>query len=301
MLIDWASLAILSAALLGVVHVVDSHLITRRMPSLRAYLLPLGLAVLVFGLVVIYLFPLPRSLAAGALIAAIVSGILRTTSLGIVLYALKTEEVSRVIPVLHTYPVFVAMMAVPLLGEALSYLEWMAIVVVVTGVVMVSVRLSPGNSVAWFSKTFFLLVGSSLLMATADVASKYALGGLSFWNMFAINNFCLAAIFLLISLRPHILRQLANIRQGKAVALLALNEILAALGMLLLFWAMQRGPVSLVSTIVSSRPIFVFIYALALSRISPAFLVGHADRRTQIMRLIGIMMIFGGITIIYLS
>jgi len=301
MLIDWASLAILSAALLGVVHVVDSHLITRRMPSLRAYMLPLGLAVLVFGLVVTYLFPLPESLAAGALTAAIASGILRTTSLGIVFYTLKTEEVSRVIPVVHTYPVFVAIMAVPLLGEALHYLEWLAIVIVVAGVVMVSVRLSPGNSVPWFSKKILLLVGSSLFMATADVASKYALGYLSFWNMFAINNFCLAAVFLLISLRPCVLKELANLRQGKAVAFVVVNEILAALGMLLLFWAMQRGPVSLVSTIVSSRPIFVFIYVLALSRISPAFLVGHADRRTQIMRLIGIMMIFSGIAIIYLS
>lgn len=301
MLIDWASLAVLSAALLGVVHVVDSHLITRRMPSLRAYLLPVGLAVLVFGLVVIYLFSLPESLAAGALTAAIVSGILRTTSLGIVFYTLKTEEVSRVIPVVHTYPVFVAIMAVPLLGEALYYLEWLAIAVVVTGVVMVSVRLSPGNLVAWFSKTFFLLVGSSLFMAMADVASKYALGYLSFWNMFAINNLCLAGVFLFISLRPCVLKELANLRQGKAVVLVVFNEMLAALGMLLLFWAMQRGPVSLVSTIVSSRPIFVFIYALALSRISPAFLLGHADRGTQIMRLIGIMMIFGGITIIYLS
>lgn len=300
-MIDWASMAILSATLLGVVHIIDSHLITRRMPSLRAYLLPVGLAVLMAGLVVIYFFPLPHSLAGGALTAAIASGILRSISLGIVFYNLKTEEVSRVIPVVHTYPVFVAMMAVPLLGETLYYPEWLAIVIVVAGVMMVSVRLSPGKPAAWLSKAFFMLVGSSLFMAMADVASKYALGYLSFGNMFAINNFCLAGFSLLISLRPRVLQQLASISQGKAVVLVIFNEIIAALGMLLVFWAMQQGPVSLVSTIVSSRPIFVFIYALALSRISPDFLLGYADRRTQILRLIGIMMIFGGIAIIYLS
>ena len=37
------------------------------------------------------------------------------------------EEVTRVVPVIGTYPVFVALFAIPLLGERLSGLQWLAV------------------------------------------------------------------------------------------------------------------------------------------------------------------------------
>ena len=44
--IDWVTTAVLSAAILGMVHVIDSHLISKRMPSFKAYLLVIGFFVL---------------------------------------------------------------------------------------------------------------------------------------------------------------------------------------------------------------------------------------------------------------
>lgn len=299
--VDWASMALLSAAVLGLVNINDSHLISRRMPSLRAYMLSMGSVVLVFSLILIYLFPLPRDLGTLPLMVAIASGIFRTTAAAIMFYTMKREEVSRVIPVINTYPVFVAIMAVPLLGEKLYYLQWIAIIIVVAGAVMVSVRQSPGSSVTWLGKAFFLLVGSSLFMAMADVAGKYALAYVSSWNMYCITHFCIAGIFLLISLRPHVLKELGSIKKAKAISILIINEILVVIGAVLMFWAMQRGPVSLVSTIISSRPIFLFIYALIISRVSPMFIEHQPGKAMLALRLIAIIMIVSGIAIIYLT
>jgi len=299
---DWVSIAVLGAAVLGVVNIIDSHLISRRMPSLRAFLLPVGLAVLVYGLVLFYLFPLPEGVGIWVLMVALASGILRTTALTIMLYTLKREEVSRVIPVVYTYPIFVAIMAVLLLGETLFYLDWIAIIIVVAGAVMVSARWDLGGAATWLGRSFFLLVGSSLLMAMADVAAKYALAYISFGNMYWITSFCMSGIFLLISLRPDIIKELGNMKQRKSVmTLVASNETLAVVGALLLFWAMERGPVSLVSTLISSRPIFVVIYALILSRVSPMFLEWQPGKVMLVLRLIAIIMIVSGIAIIYLT
>ena len=299
---DWVSIAVLAAAVLGVVNIMDSHLISRRMPSLRAYLLLIGAVVLVYGLLLFCLFPLPEGVGIWMLMVALVSGVLRTTALTIMLYTMKSEEVSRVIPVVYTYPIFVAIMAVPLLGETLGYLEWIAIIIVVAGAVMVSARWDRGSPATWLGMSFFLLVGSSLLMAMADVAAKYALAYISFGNMYWITSFCMSGIFLLISLRPHIIKELGNIKQRKSVTTLVVsNETLAVAGAVLLFWAMERGPVSLVSTIVSSRPIFVIIYALILSRVSPMFLQWQPGKVMLVLRLIAITMIVGGIAIIYLT
>ena len=300
--VDWVNIAVLSTAVIGLVHIIDSHLISRRMPSLRAFLLPASIVTLVFGLILFSLFPLPEDVGIWPLMATVASGMLRTASLLILLYTLKREEVSRVIPVASTYPIFVAIMAVPLLGETLHYLQWIAIIIVVAGAVIASARRSTGGSATWLGASFFLLIGSSLLMAVANIAAKYALAYISFWNMYCINTFCMSGIFLLISVRPHILKELGNMkRRTSAIALLILDEILVVIGVVLLFWAMERGPVSLVSTIVSSRPIFVVIYALILSRASPMFLEWQSGKGMLALRLIATAMIVGGIAIIYLT
>ncbi len=299
---DWVSIAVIGAAVLGAVNIIDSHIISKRMPSLRAYLLPVGLVILVYGLVLFSLFPLPEGVGTWVLMVAFASGLLRTTAITVMLYTMKRVEVSRIIPVVYTYPIFVAIMAVLLLGETLGYLEWIAVIIVVAGAVMVSARWDQGGAATWLDRSFFLLVGSSLLMAMADVAAKYALDYISFVNMYWITSFCISGVFVLISVRPHIIKELGNMKRRKSViTLLVSNETMAVVGAVLVFWAMERGPVSLVSTIVSSRPIFVVIYALILSRISPMFLEWQPGKLMLALRLIAVAMIVGGIAIIYLS
>ena len=302
-MIDWVSIAVLSTVILGLVSILDSHLISKRLPSLSAFLLPVALMTLVYGIVFSFLFPLPEDLGSWPLTIAVASAILRISSIIILLYTLKREEVSRVIPVVSTYPIFVAIMAIPLLAETLGYLQWTAIIIVVAGAVMVSVKRSPGGSTSWMGATFLLLSGSSLLMAVADVTSKYALGYISSWNIYWISILTTSIIFLLISLRPRVIRELTNIKQpASTLTLLVFNEVLAMTGIAMMFWAMKLGPVSLVSAITSSRPIFVIIYALILSRIRPMFLLeGKSGRGVLAVRFIATAMIAGGIAIIYLA
>jgi len=302
MSVDWVSIAVLSTAVLGLVNIIDSHLITKRMPSLPAFLLPAGFLILFFALVLSYLFPLSGGVSSQPMIVAVVSGLLRAGSLVILLYVLKTEEVSRAIPVFHIFPVFVAIMALPLLGETLGYLQWLAIVIVVAGAVLLSVKWGRDGSTSWPGRTFLLLLAASLLMAGANIASKYALGYVSFWNMYWISALCMSAVFMLISLRRHVFRELATMgRRGSALGLLAFNELLVLIGVLLMFWAMENGPVSLVSTIAGGRPLFVLIYAVTLSRFLPRFLVWQYGREALALRIIATTLIVSGIAVIYLT
>jgi drug/metabolite transporter (DMT)-like permease len=84
------------------------------------------------------------------------------------------------------------------------------------------------------------------------------------------------------------------------MGLLVLNETLAPIAALLLFWSIERGPVSLVSAIAGAQPVFVFIYAVILSRISSVLLEQRMGKRTLALRFVSIAMIVGGITIIHL-
>lgn len=298
---SWVNAAVLSAAVIGAVNIIDSHLLSRRMPSLRSFLLPVGIFSLIYGLILFVLFPLPEGISSLALLVALASGFLTSAAIIIMLYAMRSEEVSLVVPLVHTYPVFVAIMAIPILGESLVYLQWLAVIIVVAGAVMVSIRREATGKNTWLGKSFLLLISSSLLMAAANIASKYALDHISFWNMYWLSAFCMSFFFLLISLRPNVFRELYNIQRRKSVmGLIVSSETVVPIGVLLQFWAIARGPVSLVSTIIATRPIFVFIFTLILSRVSPAFLEWHWTKAILVLRFAAIAMIVAGVALIYL-
>ena len=302
MYIDWISTAIIGAAVFGMVNVIDSHLIAKRLPSFQTYLLIVGVLILLISISLAVLFPLPQNIGIWPLVMAALSGIIRTASVVIMLYIMKKEEVSLVIPITNTYPIAVALIAVPVLKETISYVQWIAIIIVVLGVLLASVRLGTGARIAWLGKTLFLLIGSSLLMAVADVMAKYALAYVSSWNMYWVSHLFLSGAFLSISLRSRIVRELMNSEKRNSSIIIAIfNEAMAVSSLVLFYWSMQRGPVSLVSAIFSSRPIFVFLYAVIISRFSHLLLERQSRKEALLLRFIAIALIVGGIVIMYLT
>jgi len=297
----WITAALVVAAVLGLVNIIDSHLITKRMPTLWAYLLPVSIIHIVYGLIFLNLYHLPGGVPAFPWFVAIAAAVTRTIAILLMLYAMRTEEVSRVIPVVNTYPVFVAILAVPVLGEALNYLQWLAILMTVAGAVLISMRSQGRGRGARLRKTVILLLASSLLFGVSNTATKYALDHFTFWNMYSISDLCYGTAFFLISARPSFLRELRDMKErGTALKLVAFNETLTLGGYILSFWAISRGPVALVSTIMGTRPFFVFLYALALSRAFPWLLDEHLSRRTIIIKIVSIALIVGGVAIINL-
>lgn len=298
----WITAALLAAAILGVVNVVDSHLISKRTPSLWAFLIPAGILHLTYGLVFLVIHPLPSGVDAFPWFVAVISAVIRAVAILMMLFVMRTEEVSRIIPVVHTQPVFVAILAVPVLGEVLNYLQWLAIVMTVAGAVLISARGWSWGRGARLRKSFVLLMGSSLLFGVANFAAKYALDYVSFWNMYSLNALCFGTLFCLVSARRGVLGQLRGMAGRRTFfSLLAINETVALAGVILSFWAIENGPVSLVSTILGVRPFFVFLYALALSLVFPAVLDERLSRRIAVLKVVSIALIIGGIAIINLT
>lgn len=301
MSLSWADSAVLSAALLAAVNVVDSHLLTRRMPSLRAFLIAAAVIAIGYGSITLIIFPLPQNVGASPVLMAIASSVLRGAGILLFLYVLQTEEVSRVMPVVNIHPVFVAILAIPILSESLILMEWLAVFITVAGAIIISMKPGIHSVHEWLGKPVTLPFLASLLMAGANLTSKRALEDISFWNMYAIGSIGMACVFLAFSLRPKAIRELYSLRRSVSTAtILIINETLVPFAALLLYWSIERGPVSLVSAIAGSQPLFVFIYALILSRISTFLLEERMTRRTIIMRFVAIGMIVGGITIIHL-
>lgn len=299
---DWTSLALISASCLAIASIFDSHLVSRRMPSIRAFLFPFGFAALISCLVLALLFPFPKGVPVSVLLIMAAAGILRVVGYFIMITVFKKVEVSRVVPVVLTYPVFVAIMAMFLLGESLNYLQWLAIIMVVAGAITISFRQSHSGTTGFLGKPFLLCIGVSVIMAVADTMNKHVLSYMSFWNLLVFNTFCLTAACFVFSSRRRTFEEYRGMKgRPLAVSLVFLDQYIALAGMITLLWAVQKGPVSLVSTIAASRPVFVLIIALILSRAYPVFLPWQKGGRMLAVRFVATTMIFAGIALIYLT
>jgi len=295
----WISASVTVAALMAVVSVVDSHLIAKRMRSVWAFLAPVGLTHLTLGLVLFAVHPPVAGADAAHWSVAVLSGAMRAAAAFLMLYAMRTEEVSRIIPVVHANPVVVAILAVPLLGESLGYLQWLAILMTVAGAMLISLK-GRGRE-ARLRRSFGMLVASSVLFGVAAVATKYASESVSFWNMYSVTAIALGGGFLLVSLRPTVVRELrAMPGRNATLAVIGGNELIALAGIVLSFWAIENGPVSLVSTVLGIRPFFVFLWALALSRLLPAVLDEGFTRGTVVLKVVSIALVVGGVAMINL-
>ena len=299
---NWVDSAILAAAVLAVVNVIDSHLIVRRLPSLWAFLFPVGIIALIYGCIILAVVSIPDEAETSHILYAIGSGFIRSLGVASFLYALQKAEVSRVIPVVNTHPVFVAFMAFFLLNESLAALEWFAILITVGGAVLISIRRNLGAYELSINRYTALPVLASLCLAGANLTSKYALDGINSWNMYAIGSVIWGSVCIIISARRSVLPELRQLgRSISTMSILIVNETLAPVAIVLLFWSIERGPVSLVSTIAGAQPVFVFFFAMILTKIAYGSLLEKKMSKAKIaVRFLAIAMIVGGVTIIHL-
>jgi len=288
--------ALLSAGIFGMVTVLDKRLASHDMPSLPAFYMGVMISLLSYATISLFLTGIPENASSARLIAAGVSGLCWGGALGMMFWGYKLEEASRASAIIHTFPVFVAILAVAFLGETLVAGQWGAVLVVVTGAFTISIWGSRGGRTFRLNRAFPILIGASLFTALGLLTGKYALEELPVWFVYSTRNYGMAVMFAFLW-RPGAFGQLFGaLRSWRTALLLFLAEFsLAPLAVFLNVTAINLGPISLVSTITATRPLFVFLYGTLLSTSIFPLLNEPLDRRTLAVKLVAIMMIVGGI------
>ncbi len=297
----WIIAILASAAVMSITNITDSHLLSKKMPSLAAYLLPIGMTHLVIGSIMLAVFSFPAD-AVLPVLAAIGTGLINGAAAILVLNTMRQGEVSRIIPVISSSPIFVALLSVPLLGEAVGLQDWLGILLTVAGAILVSIQRDGNGRKVKLQKSFILLVAASLMYAISNVSSKYALETISFWTMFSLNSICCAIVHLLYSARKTTFGELKNLKQPtRTLGMTVANQCIVCVGVLLSFFAVEKGPISLVSAVANIRPAFVFLIAVTLSRFFPGVVDERLTRGTVILKFSAIAIIIGGVTLLTLA
>ena len=291
-------LALLSAAIFGLVTVSDKRLISVNMPNLSSFYMIIVFSLYGHTVLALSIFGIPQQLPLGHLFLAGAAGLLWGASLWTMFIGYRFEEASRASAVIHTFPVFVALLAMLFLGEMLSISQWIAILIVVVGAFSISFRRVDGNLFT-LNKAFPILVSASIFTALAHISGKYALARIEVEFVYAVRNFCMAT-FLAMFCRPKdTFTAIRALKNPQTLALVVLGEIiLAPIGIFLNVAASNLGAISIVSTVTASRPFFVFLYGSFLS-ISPFRLLDESiEIRTLATKAVSILLIIGGIALL---
>ena len=318
----WPIFALGSALAFCFVSVCDKRLISYHFQGVPPLCLWCGISGMLYGSILLTILGLPAGVPLPVSLAPVGSGLLMGCSVVLLFRGLRLMEASRAVAIAQINPIFVALLAMPLLGERISPAQWGGIGLVVAGAALISGRLfqetpaassaagpirsgapatalslpflTGAGAAAWYGPA--LLLCSALCAAGSFVVAKAALNaGLPTLTVFAMQQTVVGATFFVAGLRGGP-RLLAAVKQPRVLAMLLFGEsLMPAVSILLSIYAYSLGPASLVAAALATRPLFVFVASTLLSRMRWRLLDESLTPRALLVKGVSIIMIVGGV------
>jgi uncharacterized membrane protein len=294
--LSWIALALLSAAILAVSNLLDKTVVHRYVTSSLTLPLMIGIAHTTLGLIIIAFVQIPDGVTLNATLIALLSGaLIGLTGLIWIIVAYR-QEISRVIPVTQTAPIFAATLAVLFLDESMTRLQWASVIATVTGAI--SLKIGENYRSIFIQKSFFILIVAAIISASANIIGKVALNDLPVMYTHGIRSIGLGTLFIIVGLRPAPIANLTALIRNRSSGLIifGVNEfIVANLGLILLLTALTKAPASLVLALAGTRAMFVVLFSTALALVWKGALGEDTAHRVIALKIAAVTLIVGGV------
>jgi drug/metabolite transporter (DMT)-like permease len=298
--LQWILPALASPIVYAAVTLGDKRIISTLGLALGSFYLYVGFTQLTIAGIILIMLGWPGA-SFSALANSFGGGFLWGTGLMLMFYVLRREEVSRVTPVWQSSPVFVSIFALVFLHESIAWHGWLAVLLVVSGAIAVSVDLNRGGLAAFSARpTFFMLLGGAAIIGVAQLLLKVASEDLGVWHNMAFRGIGLCTSIALPWLRPpYTVGLVMWLRNPKnAVSIILTESVGPFTGNLLLLSAIAVGPISLVSALLGTRPIWVLAGTLLLGFTAKHFISEHITGRDLVLKTVATSAVVAGIVII---
>jgi uncharacterized membrane protein len=282
------------------VQLVDKVLIEGEAPSSKHYLFVTGLAsapVAIAGLLVIHFSTSHADLAGIAF--SVAAGVAAFVVNAFYFFALDILDASIASATLAVVPALAGVASYLVLGQRIGVTPALGIVIITLGVILMNVR-TGGTANGVRRHMAWAALGVSILFLVAEyVIEGYAVEGLSAGTVFywgRIGMLAATAVFAAVQFRAAREAVVWLVRRrGKVGALSAGNEALDMIAAGSLIAAYATGPVGLASGIAYGNPALVYVATIAINMIRPGTIPSEGDRQYFRRRLVGIIMVAGGV------
>ena len=262
---DWVLLSLVSAVAFTIVTIVQKRTLDRYVRGAVTFNAVAALIQVSIASVLLLLAP-PDWFSGGVAIMAVV-GVLQALVWFLQSYALNREaDVSRIIPILDSFPLFVLIIAVVFLGEALTPLKWAAAVMVIGGAIWASWHQAlPGERVR-INRSLVAMLGAMLGMSVMTILFKVASAEMSVVQMVGLVWLFAAPVHLLAARITHAGSDIRQVlRSRPAIGMVGITQAMMVVAIFSGLAAITLGPVSLATAIMGTRPVLLVIWVLASS------------------------------------
>lgn len=271
----WFFIALIGPFLYALTNHIDKVL-------LEKYFKHSGIGTLILFSSLLSVFALPFFFLADSMILKVsnihilvlcIVGILHILVLWCYLIALKNDEASVVIVFYQLVPVFGSILGYFVLGEVLTKVQLIAMLLVILGTTIVSFEVDLENKFKLRKKTVIPMLAAGLFWALGSVIFKAVALEENVWRSLFWEHLMLVIVGILIfifirSYRNNFLLSIRNNSKG-ILSLNFLNEALYISGNVIVALAYLLAPVGLVLLTESFQPIFVLIIGIILTIFFP--------------------------------
>ena len=295
---EWMIFGIASAFTFALVSVFDKLIISNYVPGGRVLVATVGITQILLGLATVPL-AIGSQYSLVSVIVVLLSGLFSGTYLIAMFIIMEYHDVARVVPVVSTYPVFVAILASMFLGEHISGGAWICILITVSGAALVSLSPSQQDSGSsdgrWIAMAFLFL--ASLSFGLSQFLAKVVADEMSLWGQYTLRAFGGGIVMLSLALSSSVRQGLLSIaKRPMSLAFIGFTEIiLVFFAILFFFLAIYSGDVYQASTVMATRPLFVFGLTLILSIPFIGIFKESMKRSELLTRTSGIGLTVGGV------
>jgi len=290
------SLALVAGLLWAISNIIDKIALTKYVRNPFAVMPAVSMMSLIVGTVIVTINyqPYPEGIFWRlAFFAA-----LNFLSIVFYFFALKDEEVSRMVPLYGTTPVFMVLIELIAFGTKLSIWQYWGVAAVVIGAIVLSWKTS---GLKFNKKGLFLILGSSITWAVAVVFLTDILDTYGYWLGWGWVELVIGVLGMisLIFIRQEFIRVVKSSGR-KILYLIMSSQLFSISAKAILFFAAVSWVASLSSAVASDQFILLFLFSLLISWKYPQILKEEINPRIIIQKTISILLIIAGIFLISL-
>ena len=292
---------VISSACLGLIHVVDKIVLHKYIRTPLTLILLIGGIDIIVGFGMLWFSGIPNESTLTNNTSALVSGACIAFAVILLQRTLYTQEVSRVVPITQSSPVFTVLLALLILDESLSIIQCIGITATVLGSILIATKLDNNTSRIFLDKSFYPLLLSAFLFGAASVAGKLAVEQLPVLYTQGLRNVTFGLILVFYAFRSEVFAEVKDLihKRSPALILVTLNQFVTAnVGSIMLLWALSLGPASLVAVVAASRALFAFIYSIGLTKIWANLLGEDTSSESVAIKLLSTVLVVVGIAAI---
>ncbi len=227
-----------------------------------------------------------------------INGMLTILSVWLYLKAIEKNEISVVVTVLQTTPIFAFVLGFLLLGETLSVIQIIGCIIILLAILAISLDRDEVGVFFLKKEAILLALASSLCFAITGIFFKFfALSNgywqTQFWEYAGIA--LLGAVLFLFSVEyRNSFLSVFKRRDFTSVNLNFLGEIIMVTGDLVINFAVLLGPVAMIYVINSFQPIFVLLLGFIFTLFFPKIFKKEEFKKNLIVKLFSIILVMLG-------